>query len=394
MKLVPGYGLAKALAGAGLISLLAACGAASTATPSAPSSPPAAAGAASSGSPQAAGSWDDTVAAAKKESKVVILGPNGSDVQQGLTDPFHRKYPQIDVNYDGPPPPQIPPKLLNEQAAGQHVTDLVIVGTTTILLDLRPAGAIVPVPPYLTGPESKNESKWMGGKFDYADDAGQYNLAFGVRVQIPFIYNPSMVQASDIHSWKDLLDPKWKGKMAMLDPRQAGAGQDMSLFLFTNPKLGKDVLKGLYSQNLILSRDDRQVLDWVGQGKYPIGIGASGVIAYELQKKGLPLEFFPSEQLAEGSFITTSNATIGIHKDPPHPNALKVYLDYLLSQEGQTEWSKGSGLASRRLDVPRDFLPPGILPKDGVTYQENYREQFQKSKDELQAFIKDNLPAS
>ena len=333
------------------------------------------------------------MAAGNKEGKVVILGPNGADVEQGLTEPFHAKYPQIQVDYDGPPPPQIPPKLLNEQAAGQHKTDLIIVGTTTILLDLKPANAIVPVQPYLTGPDIE-PSKWMGGKLDYADDAGQYNLAFGIRVQIPFMYNPKLVKETDFTSWKDLVDPKWKGKMAMLDPRQAGAGLDMALFIYSNPKLGPDVLKQLFQQNLVLSRDDRQVLDWVSQGTYPIAIGASGVIAYELQKRGLPLEFFPSEKLAEGSFVTTSNATIAIPKDPPHPNAVKVYLDYLLSKDGQTAWSKTSGLASRRTDVPRDFLPPSIIPKDGVTYQENYREAYQKEKDKLQSFIKANLPAS
>jgi hypothetical protein len=53
-----------------------------------------------------------------------------------------------------------------------------------------------------------------------------------------------------------------------------------------------------------------------------------------------------------------------------------VYLDYLLSREGQHAQSKASGLASRRLDVPHDHIPEILVPKEGVKYLENYKETF------------------
>jgi len=327
--------------------------------------------------------WSALVAAAKQEGKVVIIGPAGADVEEALTQPFERHYPEISVEYTGPPPPQIPPRLLTERAADQYTTDLIIVGTTTIVGTLMPANALDPIRPFLVGPDDRNESVWRGGQFDFADEGGQYNLVVAGRVQIPFIYNPTLVSPSEFSSYQDLLDPKWKGKIAMLDPRVPGAGLDMMTFFYTTPSLGKPFIEQLFAQEPNVARDDRQILDWVAKGQYPLAIGPSGVLAYELKGRGLPLELFPGEQIKEGSFVSGSNATIAVANRAPHPNAIKVYLNFILSPEGQLEWSKASGLASRRSDVPTDFLPESVVPKPGVAYQENYKERYISMKDEV-----------
>lgn len=327
--------------------------------------------------------WEQVVAAAKREGRVVIIGPAGADVQESLTQPFMARYPEIEVEYIGPPPPQIPPKLLNERAAGQYTTDLVIVGTTTILGTLKPANALDPIRPYLIGPDIRDESAWRGGKFNFADEDGVYNLVAASRVQIPFIYNPTLISANEFKSHRDLLDPKWKGKFAMLDPRAPGASLDLMTFAYTSPVLGRPFMEQLLAQEPVISRDDRQMLDWVARGQHPFAIGASGVLAWELKGRGLPLEIFPGEALQEGAFVTASNATITAVNNAPHPNAIKVYLNFVLSQEGQREWSKAAGLASRRRDVPTDHIPSFIAPKDGVQYQENHLERYVNLKDEI-----------
>src|SRR5262249_27853562 len=80
----------------------------------------------------------------------------------------------------------------------------------------------------------------------------------------------------------------------------------------------------------------------------------SGTLTFQLKAQGLPVELFGSAGLQEGGFVTASNGTISVVKNTPHPNAVKVYLNYLLSNEGQVVWSKASGLASLRRDVPKD----------------------------------------
>jgi iron(III) transport system substrate-binding protein len=316
------------------------------------------------------------VAAAKQEGRLVLLGPVGSDVRDGLIAGFQRKYPEIAVEYLSSSGPQAAPKLITETSAGQHLTDVVVQGTTTMVGSLIPASAIEPVWPYLVGPSSAEQAQWRGGKFDFSDESEQYNLVFVSRVQIPMVINPTVVPAGAFTSWKDLLDPRWKGRLVMDDPRQAGPGLDNATFWYTREDLGTTFMQQLFAQEPVVSADDRQVLDFVARGQYPVLIGGNVGVTLEMKSKGLPLELYSGEALREGSFVSSGSGTVAIASKPPHPNAAKVYLDYLLSREGQTEYSRFVGVPSRRQDVPTDHLAEFLVPKPGVQYQENYKERY------------------
>ncbi len=338
--------------------------------------------------------WSKTVAAAKKEGKVVIIGPTGADVRDAHTIGFQKKYPDIQVDFSGMSGSQVAPKLLAELKANQFLTDIVVAGTTTALLSLVPAKAVVPLQPYLATPETRDTSKWKDGKLHFSDSTGKYNMFFGSRVQIAFIYNteltPPAIMKAKIKTWKDLLNPEWKGKIAMLDPRQAGTGLDLSTYWYTNEKLGlgKDFMRKLFTtQDIFFSKQEQQILDFVARGRYLIAIGPSGTSAFQLISKGLPLALFGSGALQGGGYVTASNATISVVRNAPHQNAIKVFLNYLLSQEGQTTWSKASGLASLRTDVAKDHIPEILVPEEGVKYQENQLEKYQMMRDEIVDFI-------
>ena len=91
--------------------------------------------------------WNKTVAAAKKEAKVVIVGPSGSDVRDAYTIGFQKKYPEIEVDFSGMRGAEVAPKLLAELNAKQYLTDIAVAGTTTALASLVPANAVVPLQP-------------------------------------------------------------------------------------------------------------------------------------------------------------------------------------------------------------------------------------------------------
>jgi iron(III) transport system substrate-binding protein len=204
----------------------------------------------------------------------------------------------------------------------------------------------------------------------------------------PFVYHTKLVAAGEIKAWRDFLALKWKGKLVMRDPRLAGGGLAIATFWYASPQLGKEFIQKLLSaQEIVLSRDDRQLLDFVGQGKYPIAIGPSEVLAKEFIAKGLPVRQFNPEALQEGALTTAGNGALSIAKNPPHPNATKVYLDYLLSKEGQTEWSKAIGFASLRQDVPRDHVAKYLIPKEGVQYLESHLERYVNLRTEVVPLI-------
>jgi iron(III) transport system substrate-binding protein len=339
--------------------------------------------------------WEQIVAAAKREGKVAILGPVGTDVRDAFTQGFQKKYPEIQVDYFGTQGPQVAPRLFAELNAGRYLTDLVVSGTTTALESLVPANAIIPIQPFLVGPETQELSKWRDGKLHFSDEAEKYNLVYGMRVQVAFVYNRDKVSPAKIKSWKDLLNPEWKGQMVMENPRRAGGGLDLATFWYTQEKLGlgKSFIRQFFTtQEILLSNDDRQALDFVARGRHLLAVGSSGVLSFEFKSKGLPIELLSSSALQEGGFVTASNGTVSVVRNAPRLNAVKLYLDYLLSSEAQLAWSKASGLSSLRRDVSRDHIPELLVPKENITYQENHTEKYVLMRKEIVDFINSVLP--
>jgi ABC-type Fe3+ transport system substrate-binding protein len=332
------------------------------------------------------------VAAAKREGRISIIGGPGSDNQEGLVQGFQRKYPEIQVEYNAILGPQLVPKLATEQSANQYLHDIINTGTTTVIENLMPAGTVTSFQPYLVGPAAREQSQWPEGRLQFADEAGQYNLVFSVYVKAPFVYSKQLAGPSDFRSFRDLLNPKWKGKIVLRDPRLAGGGQANVTFWYTTEGLGRDFIAQLFEQTPTISGDNRQILNWVAQGQYAIGIGVGDLETLELQRNGVPIEMVNGGSLREGTYVTAGNGSLAIPKDPPHPNALMVYLDYLLSQEGQLAWSRIVGLPSLRRDVAVDHIPPILVPQAGASYQKNYVEEYVKLRPTVDEVVRPLLP--
>lgn len=384
-----------------MMSLVAACSAPPAASPTAPkvveptsapaaqpaqSAPAAKAPTAETKVDTAAAEWEQVIAAAKKEGKIALVATAGADRQKSMTEGFLKKYPEIQIDYLGLAGSEYLPKLEAEFAAGQFLTDVVAAGSSTYQA-MRESNMVGLIPPYLVGPESRSQSNWIEGKFTYTDPNAPYFLLTTFYVFPEWAYNTTSTAAAAIKSQKDLLDPQWKGKMAMRDPRLTGGGNIAFTSWYTTPGLGKDFITALFKQDLTISANDQQLLDWVARNQYPIGIGPSATLALETQRKGLPIEMVDTSALREGGAITTSGG-FTIMKNAPHPNAIKVYLDYMLSKEGQAIWSSALKVPSLRKDVPADDVPAILIPKEGVTYQRTFDDKYDALRPEIAEFMK------
>ena len=336
---------------------------------------------------QAASDWEQVVAAAKKEGRVVIIGPQGTWTKGALTLEFNKKYPEIQVEFSGMRGSRVLPKMLNEHGARKFLTDIFIGGSTTALTGLLPVGAIVPITPYLSGPNTKDPSKWRGGEMKFSDTARKYTLVMSAYVKAPFVFNPTMVSAGEITSWKDLLDPKWKGKIVIRDPTRPGGGLGTATFWYFNDELGANFIRKL-AKNLIVARNDRQILDFVGKGKYPIAIGPSDVLTTEMVGKGIPLQQADPNTIKEGTYITAGAGNISVVKNAPYPNATRVYLDFVLSREGQLSWSKGAGVPSMRKDVSTKHVLNILVPKENNQFPVTSDESFVKRRKQVVGLLK------
>jgi iron(III) transport system substrate-binding protein len=339
-----------------LVVCLTAC---APAAPPSPTPAPTAAPAAGSAS-----EWDQIVAAAKLEGTVAVAGPDGDAMHDVLTQPFEKQY-GMKVEYFGDAGPGIPPKVAAERGANQYLWDIFVGGTTTALAALLPAQALDPIDPALILPDIKDPKTWRGGGLEYLDEAHR------VLVMTPFqrgtiFVNPGQTKPEEFKSYKDLLEPKWKGKILLDDPRKAGPGQATFTLFYLHPDLGTSFIRALGQQEITLIKNFQQEVDMLGQGRYPVLLGAADFIVEARAKQGVPVAVVDPRQLKEGSDVSPANGAVAFFNRPPHPNAAKVYLNWLLSKDEQREFARVNGYISSRLDVPTDHAPAWRVPAPGA----------------------------
>ncbi|HEX9880646.1 MAG TPA: extracellular solute-binding protein, partial [Candidatus Binatia bacterium] len=257
----------------------------------------------------AAAEWDDVVAAAKKEGTVVVAngGGAGSEERRLYTEEFQKQFPGIKVDMTTAGGRSIAPRMLMERRAGKYIWDVYTGGTTTALEYLVPAGVLDPIKPALILPEVKDPKNWFGGAIDFSDNAATHNLVFGGYVKPPLVYNTKFVKKTDIRSYRDLLDPKWKGKIVITDPRRPGSGLAAATFWYGTDGLGKEYIKEFFSkQDVKVSSDYRQQMEWLSRGDYYIAIGHHNGIFNEFLAQGLPLGQLTASDVKEANYVTAA----------------------------------------------------------------------------------------
>jgi Bacterial extracellular solute-binding protein len=331
--------------------------------------------------------WDKVLADAKKEGKVAVAGPPGTayrDVMRG----FEKKYPEISLEFQGFTPANFISRFSKERQAGQYLWDIYVTGPTSFDVTGKKAGDLDPLRPVLILPEVRDESVWLGGFGKaFLDSEKQYIFAFQAEVTPQVQVNREFIPESDLNSVKGLLNPKWKGKIVIDDPRVDGAGSGR-IALWTG-QLGEDFVRALLKQDVGLTRDGRQLADWLARGKYPIAIGANDTEIGELQKLGVGLKIEPlAGKLAEAWRMSTGWGAVRLVNKAPHINAATVFINWLLSKEGQSAWATLAGRPSRRTDVTR---VTGMSPEPGVDYFDIDREERLNLRDKGREIAKEVL---
>jgi iron(III) transport system substrate-binding protein len=332
--------------------------------------------------------WDQTLAQAKKEGKVVVLGPPGDQIREALTRGFAKAFPDITIEFSGARGGELATRVKAERDAGIYSVDVLINGTSTANAYFKPMKALDPIEPALILPEVIDPKNWRDNRLEFSDRSTKFDLVFTTQNNVPLIYNLTQVKADEIDELTDLLDPKWKGKIAVQDPIPSGTGNGVFRWVWhvMGPEKTKDFYRKVRAQAAAVDRDQRRQIEWIAQGKYPLHLGP-GTIMQQLEKRGLKFGVVPYFK-DYGAYLTPGFGSAMFVNRAPHPNAGKVFLNWLLTKEGQTAFSKGMGYVSRRLDVPTDHVPSYWVPKEGVKYWAGYYEEDATMSPEQIKFLK------
>ncbi|PYN95206.1 MAG: iron ABC transporter substrate-binding protein [Candidatus Rokuibacteriota bacterium] len=273
------------------------------------------------------------VEAAKKEAKVVWYTSLVLPSAEKVAKLFEAAYPGIRVDVNRTGSQRILQKILQEHGAGIKNADVVHTsdaGHFVLLKDKKLLMRHVP----------QGIEKFPSG---FKDKDGYY---FGLRATVNVItYNTKAVSAADApKTWTDLVDPKWKSKLVTAHPGYSGVISTHVLALVH--LLGWDYFKQLAQNKVMLTQSAADPLTVVASGERPVAVNGGEYSAYQLKKKGAPIEIvYPKEGVPLVVSPTAIMATA------PHPNAAKLFTDFTFTREIQQVMADSEGLYTGHPDV-------------------------------------------
>ena len=256
---------------------------------------------------------------ARKEGKITWYTSLIVDqVVRPLKEAFEKKYPFIQIEHFRGNSERLVQKMFAEYQGKRYEVDIVD-GTVTAPMVKKGGYLQRFYSPHLAEypPELKDPQGYWGV-------SNVYYFAVG--------YNTRMVKPNEVpKSYEDLLHPRWKGQMIWSTSRGSGAPMMIGNILQSmGQEAGKAYLQKLKAQNVAKSTaSNRQLLDLVIAGEYPLALHIFHHHAHISRSAGAPVDWAPIEP-ASATINTISPVTRS-----PHPHAAMLLLDFILSEEGQ-----------------------------------------------------------
>ncbi|NIO08050.1 MAG: hypothetical protein GTO40_08635, partial [Deltaproteobacteria bacterium] len=255
------------------------------------------------------------------------------------------------------------------------------------------------IEPLLIHPEVVDKSKWYGNRFWYVDEPQKYIFVYAADldceggVSTSVWWNTKRVSLKEAASWKsdwDILSKKYAGKLVVRSPIDAGA---MGSIAGTFVERGPNYLKRLYGDptlKIFYTNDVNVMTDGIAKGRFSIGISMGRHGLNKLRDFGAPVQDYRTAAAENGCWKTDDqlcdltdhgiDGTITVAKNNPNPNATKLFLNWLLSREGQTlvqaskkvHGLRPDGLHTRQT-LRTDGIPMGrVDPITAFSYEKKY----------------------
>jgi iron(III) transport system substrate-binding protein len=276
-------------------------------------------GTAGTGPGAAAPGIDALVAAAKDEGSLVWYSVPAENIAKKVSDGFKAAY-GIDVEFQRLATSDLAQRYSAEASSGTPAADAVIVSNTPFVADANKKGWTTPladagIPGYPGAYPSQFLLPERGTAIVSIEPSG-------------IAYNTDAVPAAQVPTtWKDLADPRWKGKILLIDP--AGSPAYLDFWSVVLKDGGPDVLKGIAANVARTYPSGVPAVEALGAGEGSVVVPSTGSIAAGAKAKGAPVGY------AQPAVTNGPELTLLVSKEAAHPNAAKLFAWYILFGEGQ-----------------------------------------------------------
>jgi len=254
---------------------------------------------------------EELIAGAKKEGKLVIYASATAQQLQMYIAPFQKRYPFIKTEFFRTGKQKLVTKILFEEQAKQHIADVVhtSVVETNILKKRSVLSRYVPTEASSLPPQ-------------YRDPEGIWTSAYASGALMGF-NNRQLKRAEAPKIYDDLLLPRWKNGIAI-------DSNKIEWFAMLLKLKGRPFMEKLAAQNPKIQPGNELVLNLLAAGEFPLAAGVYEYSIEDMKTKGAPVDWIGLEP------VIIYTVALSLPSQPPHPNAAKLFIEWLLSKEGQT----------------------------------------------------------
>jgi iron(III) transport system substrate-binding protein len=266
--------------------------------------------------PLAAMADDALYAKAKAEGKVLLYSSLSTGDTRELQKIFEKKYPGVDLEIYRTGGPKILQKIMAEHRTGNDIADVVMTKGDVIYILLQEK-----LLAQFNSPERNAYDE------QFKDPQGHWTDVYPTVHSIA--YNTTMVAKSDIpRHYKDLLKPKWK--------RKIGLNTNNFMFLYAMMNLygkegGMDYLNKLAAQEPQVRTGGTLTATLVSAGEFPLAVSINANNVENVKQKGGPVDWARVEEPLYADLHPVS-----VMEHASHPNAARLFVQFVISKEGQT----------------------------------------------------------
>lgn len=309
------------------------------------------------------------IEAAKKEGKLVWYTSTPVKSAQQIAAQFEKET-GIHVELFRSGGSAILRRFMQEHKSGLNAADVITASDPANSNALAAEGVFLPFKP-------DNFDKLP----DFAKEPNGAWFAQRLNMMVIYVRTDALAESDYPKTWSDVLSAKYKDKLTMTDP--SFTALQLMVVSTLSRKNGWDYYKKLHANNVLIVQSNQQVLDAIKRGERPIALGALDSYAAEARAQAHKIKsIYPSD----GTFIIPSPTAI--IKGAPHPNAAKLFANFMLSDSAQKIFPADGGYAARNdIDPPadspslKDVKPMPIdyaqIQKDTASVKKQFNEIFQ-----------------